>query len=270
MNKDQLFLALWANYAERTPSADLVKVFFEQEGNTVLNDHIAIRTFNDPRVNIDVLAKPFLALGYKHKGSYNFEKKKLDAHHFELEGDAEAPRVFISQLRVEEFDSETQEIIKNIIDSADQSLYQKEDLILRGAVWGKPSYAKYERLLEKSEYAAWMYINGFCANHFTVDVNALDTFKDLQSVNTFIKSKGFELNTSGGEIKGSKEIMLEQSSILADRIEMEFEEGSFEVTSCYYEFAFRHPKEDGELFSGFVAGSADKIFESTNMKVSKS
>ena len=58
---------------------------------------------------------------------------------------------------------------------------------MRGAVWGKPSYAKYERLLEKSEYAAWMYINGFCANHFTVNVNELDKFNSLEEVNEFLK-----------------------------------------------------------------------------------
>ena len=50
---------------------------------------------------------------------------------------------------------------------------------------------------------------------------------------------------------------------------MEFVEGKYEVTSCYYEFAYRYPMADGTLFSGFVADSADKIFESTNMKVSK-
>ena len=36
-----------------------------------------------------------------------------------------------------------------------------------------------------------------------------------------------------------------------------------------YEFAYRHEMENGELFSGFIAGSADKIFESTNMSFQK-
>lgn len=266
MNKEQLFLNLWAHYAERTPSADLIKVLFENRGEVVKNDHIAIRTFDDPRVNIDVLAKPFLALGYKKMNSYNFEEKKLDAFHFELEGDSEAPRVFISQLRVKDFDQTTQGMINEVLDSVSQEIFADPMLILKGRVWETPSLAFYETLLEKSEYAAWMYINGFCANHFTVDVNALKTMKSLEEVNEFLKDQGYVLNNSGGEIKGSKSLMLEQSSIVADRIEVDFKEGNFEVTSCYYEFAYRYPKPNGDLYSGFVAGSADKIFESTNMK----
>ena len=46
---------------------------------------------------------------------------------------------------------------------------------------------------------------------------------------------------------------------------MNFEEGAKKITSCYYEFAFRHPMANGELFKGFIASSADKIFESTDM-----
>ena len=55
--------------------------------------------------------------------------------------------------------------------------------------------------------------------------------------------------------------------MLADRIPVEFKETTKEITSCYYEFAFRHAMSNGELYSGFVAGSADKIFESTDMKI---
>ena len=46
---------------------------------------------------------------------------------------------------------------------------------------------------------------------------------------------------------------------------VDFTEGMEEIPSCYYEFALRYPK-DGELFQGFVAASADKIFESTHNK----
>ena len=75
------------------------------------------------------------------------------------------------------------------------------------------------------------------------------------------------MNTSGGEIKGTPEQFLEQSSVLADKIPVAFKEVTKEITSCYYEFAFRHAMENGALYSGFIAGSADKIFESTDMKL---
>jgi hypothetical protein len=43
-----------------------------------------------------------------------------------------------------------------------------------------------------------------------------------------------------------------------------FTEGEFDIPGCYYEFARRYPDADGKLYSGFIAKSADKIFESTN------
>jgi len=264
----KIFSDLWSAYVKRTPSAERIKKLFESNGDQVLNDHIAIRTFNDPRVNIEVLSKPFLKLGYVQAGTYDFKEKHLNAHHFEIPGDDRAPRVFISELKLENFDTSLQLMVDEILGEISPLDLLSEELILKGRLWSTPSYAQYESMLEQSEYAAWMYINGFCANHFTVSVNALNNLNSLIEVNDFLKKNGFKLNESGGEVKGSKAVLLEQSSILADRIEMDFQEGNFEVTSCYYEFAYRYTLNDGELFSGFVTGSADKIFESTNMKVS--
>ncbi len=265
MSPTYFFDELWKQYVAKTPSAEKIRSILEAEGNIVYNDHIAIRTFNDPRVDIDVLAKPFIAMGYEPKGEYHFETKKLFARHFEHKNDANAPKIFISELLLEEFSEEVKGTITDILDQANQEVYNTEDLILKGRVWDTPSIKIYQDLLSVSEYAAWMYVNGFCSNHFTIDVNKLETFESLEQVNQFLKSNGFTMNSSGGEIKGSPALLLEQSSILADTVEVEFQEVSKEVTSCYYEFAFRYPKPNGNLYSGFIAGSADKIFESTDM-----
>lgn len=58
--------------------------------------------------------------------------------------------------------------------------------------------------------------------------------------------------------------LLQQSSTMADIVSIKFHEGLFGVPSCYYEFAQRYPDSNGQLYSGFIAKSADKIFESTN------
>lgn len=266
MTTTELFDRLWNEYTERTPSAKKVKDLFEAQGNTIANDHIAFRTFDDPRINIDVLATTFLNSGYEYKGDYHFTEKKLYAKHFEHKTDKNAPLIFISQLLTSEFSVELQSIIKNTIDSIDFDAVSAEDLVFSGRLWDTPSFELYETLAKETEYAAWLYVNGFCSNHFTVDVNKLDTFDSLPEVNTFLKANGFEMNASGGEIKGTPELFLEQSSILADKVTFEFEEGPQEITSCYYEFAYRYKKE-GEFFRGFVANSADKIFESTDMKL---
>ncbi|MEQ6124207.1 DUF1338 domain-containing protein [Pseudotenacibaculum sp. MALMAid0570] len=267
MTTTQLFDKLWNEYTQRTPSAEKIKNLFLKEGNSVYNDHVAFRTFNDPRVNIDVLATPFLEAGYVECGEYHFEKKKLYAKHFEHNTDRNAPRVFISQLLVEEFSTSLQREVENMIDSIDLENLNPSELVFKGRLWETPSYKTYNELLEETEYAAWLYVNGFCSNHFTVDVNRLDTFSSLEEVNEFLKMNSYKMNTSGGEIKGTPEQMLEQSSVLADKIPVEFQELTKEITSCYYEFAYRHPMITGELYSGFIAGSADKIFESTDMKL---
>jgi hypothetical protein len=109
-----------------------------------------------------------------------------------------------------------------------------------------------------------MSVWGFRANHFTVSLNHMGHFQSLAQINTLLKNEGFILNSSGGEIKGGPEVLLAQSSTMADKIEVEFTHGKKLVPSCFYEFAQRYKMPTGKLYQGFVAASADKIFESTN------
>lgn len=264
MEASQIFEKLWTDYIVQNPEAKRVYDCFVTEGETVENDHIAFRTFYDPRINVDVLARPFLASGYIQNGYYIFEDKHLTAKHFEHPTDKKAPRVFISQLMLEHFSPELQKIAKQSIDQIPGNLLFGDDLIYAGNVWGTPSFKVYEMLRKESEYAAWLYVYGFCANHFTVSINHLQKFKSIRQVNQFLKDKGFLLNDSGGEVKGTPAELLEQSSTRAGILPVKFKEGTYEVPSCYYEFALRWPDSNGELYSGFIAKSADKIFESTD------
>lgn len=268
MSQQELFHKLWNNYTDRNPHALKVHDLFEQQGEKIINDHVAFRTFNDPRVNVEALARVFTALGYQEKGSYDFPVKKLFAKHYEHK-DPEAPKVFISELLVDQFSKPLQQIAKECVDKIPEKLLGTEELLFSGATWQPLSYQTYQNLLNESEYAAWMYAFGFCANHFTVNVNALKKFKEIKDVNDFLIQHGFKLNTSGGAIKGTPQDFLEQSSTLAGGIDVKFSEGTFTIPSCYYEFAKRYPMADGKLYTGFVAASADKIFESTDVSVGK-
>jgi len=266
MKVQNLFKRLWLDYVEQTPSAGRIHELFNHEGETIANDHIAFRTFNDPRVSIEVLAEPFIAEGYVEKGEYYFENKHLEARHFELPGKPDQPRVFISQLVLGDFSGYLMDTITTLIDAVPPHKLDPDQLIFAGSLFGKPSYKVYEKLREESEYTAWLYVFGYRANHFTVSVNALEKFTGIEEVNDFLKKNGFMLNGSGGEIKGSEDQLLRQSSTLADKIDMDFAEGKYTIPSCYYEFAQRYKDKNGKLFSGFIAGSADKIFESTNYR----
>lgn len=264
MSYQKLFDTLWNDYVHRNPHAKKIHQLFSKEGEKIINDHIALRTFNDPRINVDALGKIFTKYGYKECGQYEFPVKKLFAKHYEHE-DKDAPKVFISELLVEEFSPYLQEIVKNSINQIPSKLFGTEELIYSGVQWEPISYKTYQKLLKESEYAAWLYAFGFCANHFTVSVNAFSQFKELQQVNDFLIKHGFTLNTSGGAIKGTPKECLEQSSTMAGEIEVNFEESKVKIPSCYYEFAKRYPLANGKLYSGFIAASADKIFESTDV-----
>lgn len=269
MDKNQLLSKLWEQYTEVTPSAKKIHALLGQKGEEIKNDHIAIRTFNDVRVNIAVLEKPFLAVGYQPCGEYVFESKKLFAKHYEHATDKDAPRIFISELELEKCSPELQKKVKTLLDNCDQNVFSHPELVLSGTVWNSKSQSIYTSLLEESEYAAWMYVYGFRANHFTINVNALNHFATLEELNSFLEENGWKLNASGGKIKGTPEQLLEQSSTLADLHSVTFEEGTFEIPSCYYEFALRYTMKDGNLYQGFIASSADKIFESTDVKLQK-
>lgn len=264
MNYQEIFEMLWNDYIKISPSAKRIHELFQQKGENVINDHVAFRTFDSSKCNIEQLSKFFIQAGYEEAGQYNFEVKKLFAKHFEHKNDKHAPRVFISQLITNEFSSYLQQTIAKCTEQIPENHFSSAKALTSGRVWETPGYDTYIKLRQESEYAAWLYVYGFRVNHFTVSVNSLETMPQLQLVNEFLKEKGYKLNTSGGEIKGTPEQLLEQSSTLAEIIPVKFRDGVYNIPSCYYEFAKRYKDKSGEIYSGFIAKSADKIFESTN------
>lgn len=264
MKLQQIYERLWQDYTTQNPSVEKIYKLFQGEGEMINHDHIAFRSFNDPRVNIDVIAKPFIERGYEAKGEYHFKKKKAYARHYEHKDDPSLPRIFISHLLTEQLSDFVQETVDRILEKSPQEKFKSEELIFSKTLWGTPNFEVYQKLREESEYAAWMYAFGFRVNHFAMKVNDFKKFTGLEKINDRLKSEGWVMNQSGGEIKGSKEQLLEQSSIMADKIDVEFEEGIHPIPACYYEFTKRYPDNQGKLFSGFITSSADKIFESTN------
>ncbi len=263
-NLKSLFDRLWTDYLDLNPDARRIRALLEARGERIVNDHIALRTFSDPRVDIDRMAGPFLAGGYREGDRYDFPDKKLDARHFE-HGDPDLPLVFISELRLAECSGGLRETVGRLLGAMPPDLPDRVDFSACGRPWDL-SRAEYENLLAESEYAAWVAAFGFRPNHFTIHVNALRTFAGIQELVDFLKAEGFPVNASGGEIKGSPAECLEQASTMANEVPVEFSDGTGLIPSCYYEFAQRYPLPDGTLFRGFIAKSAAKIFESTDRR----
>jgi hypothetical protein len=258
----QLLSQMWQDYIAINPMAQKIHQLFTQKGEEVINDHIALRTFRHPRLGLEVISKPFLESGFEYKGDYHFPDKKLFAKHYQ-HPDENLPKIFISELKLEECSLELKKEISSLIEQIPKGQEHDFSFSSMGRPW-KITKALYDKLNKESEYAAWVSAFGYRPNHFTVFVNRLKNFPTLESLNQFLKESGIKLNSSGGEIKGSPEVYLEQSSTLANLIEVSFQDGIHQIPACYYEFAKRYKLPSGSLYHGFVAASADKIFESTN------
>jgi hypothetical protein len=263
-----LFDHLWQDYIKITPSAHKVHQLLAQFDSDahITNDHIALRTLSLPGIGVMDLAQHFIALGYVKGDEYDFSNKKLNAMHFE-HADTTYPKVFISELKVAELSDQAQTLLRDIAAQIPTDAPRTSDFLYSGTHW-QVSYSQYQALLAESEYAAWFAAWGYRANHFTVSVNHLVQFTELHQVNTLLKDHGFVLNTSGGEIKGGKDVSLAQSATMADRMPVAFSDQVQDIPSCFYEFAQRFAMPTGQLYQGFVAASADKIFESTHSKAS--
>jgi hypothetical protein len=263
MSLENLFENLWDQYSAVNVQAGQIHSLLRQRGDHVMNDHIAFRTFGLPKVGIDTLASFFIRYGYEFKGTYEFKTKKLRAVHYEKK---DCPRIFISELKVEEFSPFLQNTVKELVDAVPITAVKNESFLYSGILWPSVNRQTYLKLLEESEYCAWMSIFGYVANHFTIDVNHLDSFSGIEELNEFVKSHGFLLNCAGGEVKGTLEQYLLQSSTLASEVRVNLSGEECIVPGCYYEFAERFKMPNGELFNGFIEASADKILESTDVK----
>ena len=203
-------------------------------------------------------------LGYRRFAPYQFEDKKLDAWGYvsKIPG---APRVFLSELRTGALSPPVRAIVERLCAQIDPERVADASVFHAGPLWTVPSWQEYGLLRAESEYAAWLAAIGLRANHFTISVNSLRAPATLEGVVARVERAGHRLNEAGGIVKGSPEVLLEQASTIADRIRVRFADGDeHEIPSCYYEFARRYPTPEGQLYQGFVAASADRIFESTH------
>lgn len=264
MTASELLDALWRDYTAITPQAARIHALLEARGEPIFNDHVALRSYGRPGVDLAALAQPFLARGWLARDDYRFTDKHLRARYFQ-HPDAALPKVFISELVVDELSAGAAAVIDGLLAALPAGFGARDDLPYAGRPW-TVDLATYRALLDESEYAAWVAAFGFRVNHFTVDVGRFASFADLAAVNDFLLAHGFELNRAGGLVKGTPAEYLEQSSTVADAVDVAFTDGVHRVPSCYYELARRHRLPSGELFHGFVPGSADKLFESTDVR----
>lgn len=288
INFQEILNGLMDRYKNRVP--DVQKILKSMLDNGIINsdseienDHIAFRTLGVPNLGIASLEKIFLHYGYTKRDYYFFEGKKLNAYWYSPPLDI-FPRIFISELRVNDLSESARNIIKKYsdivtqdpVDSIDLNNSAAVDAFLHSSLWELPSLDDYLTLSEESEYAAWTIYNRYYLNHYTISVHNLKSGYDtIEDFNGFLEKIGIKLNNSGGVIKKSPDGLLLQSSTVAQMIEAEFQNGfTHRISGSYVEFAERKPYVQFAHLSkteikrehrrdGFEAQNADKIFEST-------
>ena len=264
MEIDEFFSGLWQDYVAIAPQAQRIHDLFTGRGERVVNDHVAFRTYAHPGMDIEALEPALLALGYRRLDPYVFEAKRLRAWSY-LHPEPEQPKIFFSELAVDALSPAAQDIIAALTRGIELPGGPGPHSFRAGRPWSPPRWEDYQALRAESEYAAWVAALGLRTNHFTVSVNHLRRDNDMQSVVRLLEGHGFSLNQEGGVVKGSPAQGLEQAATVADRMPVRFAGGdTHPIATCYYEFARRYPLPGGELYQGFVAASADKLFHSTD------
>lgn len=256
MTVAELLDALWCDYVALTPQAARIRRLLNERGEILANDCFALRTFGAPGIAMDAVARPFEALGWRPRDRYRTRAGHLRARYWQHD-DPAVPKLFITELVVEELSDEAQDAIARLVASLPDGFGARRDLAWSGRPWC-PTRAEYGALLAESEHAAWLAAFGFRVHHFTVDVGSLSTFPDLEALDAFLVEHGERLDDRGGAIKGSRAEWLERSSTRPEGVWVEFADGTARIPSGYYEFARRYRLPSGEVFHGFVPAIADR------------
>lgn len=285
---ENILNGLMQRYMERVPDVKAIIQTMIREGiihdpEDIENDHIAFRTMGLAPLGIRSLEKIFLHYGYTKKDAYYFREKKLDAYWY-APPSPQFPRIFISELRVQDLSLRAQQLIASFtdevktdpVDALNLSDAAAVDAFLHSGLWRLPTLEDYKTLAAESEYAAWVIYNRYYLNHFTISVHNLPPgYNTIADFNAFLERNGFVLNNAGGKIKVSPDGGLLQSATVANMITAGFAGNkTSRISGSYVEFAERKVLPQfarlppGQIKrehrrDGFEAGNADKIFEST-------
>lgn len=288
---------LWKTYCQQVPYAEKYRQLVLKKGGVEANDHLAFRSFNTalPMQPAGFIAteRIFTGLGYEQAQEYDFPKMNLKAIHLEHE-DILMPRIFISQLEIDNLEAGLAEQIRSCLNTpADDwkmtdeiiaklpqvaSLSEAETETVIDAVvdyfrrpWQPPLRETVVEVNEQSQYGAWTLLHGNAVNHFTAYINEqkVAEWPDLVATLNGLREAGVPLKDS---IEGEPGTKLRQSATKAATGDFPVREadgslGSINWTYAYYELAERGmiKNEAGEevLFTGFLGPQTPGLFEMT-------
>lgn len=292
-----LFLnKLWLRFMERVPYAKAYSDLAKSFGAQPMIDHIAFRTLNthtgEQPEGIRAIKHILNYLDFKVADHYQFSKKNLKAVHFE-NPDPSFPKIFVSQLQVENLPAWAQELIHITVKDSKYLLSDKSIEILNqlrgnGNVpleaaeyltddlvqyfrrpWNLPEKSDLLKLNDVSQYGAWVLLFGNAVNHFSVSVNyqGISQLPDIESTCKALAGFGIPMLDC---IEGEKNGLLRQSATKAVKEEIRIKGASgyekMDWPYGYLEFTQRgHTDKNGlgSLYSGFLSDQTSHLFEMT-------
>lgn len=294
-----LFNNLWEQYKERVPYANKYAMMVTKKGGQVVIDHIAFRTFNthtgEQPEGIRALRHILISLGYKIVAKYRFQKKKLNAVHFE-HPDETLPKIYVSQLEVELLPVWAQELIHktvkdtlyllndhsiellNILKEKDVLPLEAADFLIKDLLnyfrrpWGIPVKEDVLKLNDVSQYGAWVLLHGNSVSHFSTLINQQNVkeWPDLISTCNALLNAGIPMKEM---IEGKPGSKFQQSSTIAvkEEVKVKGENGIERLmwTYSYLAFAERGYIEDNgvkKLFNGFLEEQTVHLFDMTKTR----
>ncbi|MBT3384932.1 MAG: DUF1338 domain-containing protein [Prolixibacteraceae bacterium] len=295
----ELLDRLWNRYLKRVSYANKYVELVTQKGGRIVNDHIALRTLNthtgEQPEGIRAIKHILNCLEYSPVAKYKFPKKRLNATHFE-HPDESFPKIFVSQLEVNQLPNWAQDVINKTVndtqyllsDSAIEllMLLKEEESLTEEAAgllvtelvqyfkrpWKVPFKEDVLKLNDVSQYAAWVLLHGNSINHFTAFINfqEVEEWPDLKTTCKGLEAAGVPMKEN---IEGEKGSKLRQSATQAvkEEVEVRVDDGIEKInwTYAYYELAQRDfVEENGQvkLFTGFLGEQAAHLFDMTTTR----
>jgi hypothetical protein len=284
--KRQVIQNLWNSYIGLIPKFN--KVFSQQ---LPVLDHFAIIDINSKYSDKATFERVFNRLGFVKKGEGYLEEKINEFIWLSANEDAyllpedSLPQPIFADFKLELLTSQNKKIIDQYTKEMmvfDENLFysllnsdQNEAVkylshILNTRPWKKPSLKHYLSVKEENQLLAWVLLFGRKVNHFGVNINFLNEYKNLEDFHDQNRHY-FEFNKEDGEIKGGKYCGIAQSSTVGQKVYVEVEDGTVEVRDSFLEFVWRfsdkeNPKYFNDYYTGFIAKNANKVVESVYSK----
>jgi hypothetical protein len=288
---------LWVNFQRRLPFVRQYTQMVTLKGGTFYMDHLAFRTLNtttgEQPSGIKAISHLLKNLQYEEACTYHFNKQKITASHFE-HPNKKFPKIFVSQLEVEELPVWAQRMIHDVVDDtpyllSDNAISLMNSLNFTGNIneeaaqllvgeltgyfqrpWGIPLKETILKINDLSQYAAWVLLHGNSISHVSSLFNAqqVPEWPDLESTIEALVAAGIPFKR---EIAGEKGTSLRQAATLPVRETYLFPDGEGDFhemawTYAYFQLTergFIKDKNGSYLFSGFLQEHVSQLFKTT-------